>query len=58
MDTPGEPMSVTVLGKSYEIDVQYHVLRNITYVLLDAPIFRQQSKAEVSLPSAHQLPAG
>jgi hypothetical protein len=47
-DTPAEPMHVTVLGKSYKIDVQYHVLRNITYVLLDAPIFRQQTKAEAS----------
>lgn len=39
-------MFITVLGKQYEIQVQYHVLRNITYVLLDAPIFRKQSKSE------------
>jgi alpha-1,3-glucan synthase len=26
--------------------VSYHVVENITYVLLDAPIFRQQTKAE------------
>lgn len=30
----------------YEIKTQYHVVENITYVLLDAPIFRQQTKAE------------
>ena len=39
-------MEVTVLGQKYEITVQYHVLRNITYVLLDAPIFRKQTKAD------------
>ncbi|KAJ9317012.1 CAZyme family GH13 [Paecilomyces variotii] len=45
-DQRAEPMFVTVLGNSYEVKVQYHVLRNITYVLLDAPVFRQQSKTE------------
>ncbi|PYH89079.1 alpha-1,3-glucan synthase [Aspergillus ellipticus CBS 707.79] len=46
VDTPAEPMNVTILGNSYEVQVQYHVLNNITYVLLDAPVFRQQSKSE------------
>ncbi|KAE8351049.1 hypothetical protein BDV28DRAFT_162594 [Aspergillus coremiiformis] len=46
VDQPAEPMFVTVLGNSYEVKVQYHVLNNITYVLLDAPVFRQQTKAE------------
>lgn len=46
VDHPVEPMHVTILGISYEILVQYHKLRNITYVLLDAPIFRQQTKSE------------
>ncbi|KAN0076355.1 putative alpha-1,3-glucan synthase [Elaphomyces granulatus] len=45
-DQTAESMFVTVLGNSYEVKVQYHVLRNITYVLLDAPVFRQQSKTE------------
>lgn len=45
-DQSGEPMFVTVLGNTYEVKVQYHVLNNITYVLLDAPVFRQQSKSE------------
>ena len=45
-DTPADPMIVTIMGTEYEIKVQYHVLRNITYVLLDAPVFRQQTKAE------------
>lgn len=30
----------------YEIKTQYHTVENITYVLLDAPIFRQQTKAD------------
>lgn len=45
-DKPAEPMTVKVMGESYEVKVQYHVLRNITYVLLDAPVFRQQTKSE------------
>lgn len=46
VDTPGEPVDVTILGKTYEVQVQYHRLENITYMLLDAPVFRQQSSKE------------
>lgn len=46
VDTPGEPVDVTILGKVYEVQVQYHKLENITYMLLDAPVFRQQSQKE------------
>jgi alpha-1,3-glucan synthase len=46
IDTPADPMTVTILGTQYEVQVQYHTLRNITYVLLDAPVFRKQTKAE------------
>ncbi|KKY19706.1 putative alpha-glucan synthase ags2 [Phaeomoniella chlamydospora] len=45
-DQPAEPITVTILGNAYEIAVQYHVVRNITYVLLDAPVFRQQTKTD------------
>jgi alpha-1,3-glucan synthase len=45
-DQPADPMDITIMGKPYQIEVQYHVLNNITYVILDAPIFRAQSKAE------------
>lgn len=45
VDTVAEPMFVQCLGQQYEIQVQYHKTRNITYVILDAPIFRQQTKA-------------
>ncbi|KAJ5569634.1 uncharacterized protein N7459_009064 [Penicillium hispanicum] len=46
IDKPAESMFVMILGNSYEVKVQYHYLRNITYVVLDAPVFRQQSVAE------------
>ena len=46
VDEEADPIQVTILGTEYEIKVQYHKLRNITYVLLDAPVFRQQTKAE------------
>ncbi|KAK3329216.1 alpha amylase [Apodospora peruviana] len=51
VDTPAEPMYVKVLGEMYTVFVQYHRPKsgpgsNITYVLLDAPIFRQQSKSD------------
>ncbi|KAJ5232661.1 hypothetical protein N7468_005617 [Penicillium chermesinum] len=46
VDKPAESMFVTILGNSYEIKTQYHHLRNITYVLLDAPVFRQQTAGE------------
>lgn len=41
-----ESMFVNVMGQPYEIEVYYHVTKNITYVLLDAPIFRKQTKAD------------
>lgn len=46
IDTPAEPMYVKIMGQYYEINVQYHKLGNITFVLLDAPVFRKQTKAE------------
>ena len=39
-------MHVRILENTYEVAVQYHRLRNITFVLLDAPVFRKQTKAE------------
>ena len=55
IDEPADTMTVTILGSPYEIQVQYHVLRNITYVLLDAPVFRQQSKSEPYPPRMDDL---
>ena len=42
VDQPADPMEITILGAKYNVDVQYHKLRNMTYVLLDAPVFRLQ----------------
>ncbi|KAK4624114.1 Cell wall alpha-1,3-glucan synthase ags1 [Fulvia fulva] len=46
VDTPGLPIDVTILGRTYEVQTQYHKLNNITYMLLDAPVFRRQSTKE------------
>lgn len=46
IDKPAESMFVMILGNSYEVKIQYHFVKNITYVLLDAPVFRQQSALE------------
>ena len=46
IDTPGLPIDVTILGRTYEVQVQYHKLANITYMLLDAPVFRRQTSKE------------
>nr|POE74642.1 cell wall alpha-1,3-glucan synthase ags1 [Quercus suber] len=46
IDIPGEPIDVTILGQTYEVQVQYHKLSNITYMLLDAPVFRRQTSKE------------
>ncbi|EPS28157.1 putative alpha-1,3-glucan synthase [Penicillium oxalicum 114-2] len=46
LDAPAESMFVKILDNTFEVKVQYHVLKNITYVLLDAPVFRQQSAKE------------
>jgi alpha-1,3-glucan synthase len=46
IDTPAEPMKVTILGIDYSIQVQYHQVNNIKYILLDAPVFRHQTMAE------------
>jgi hypothetical protein len=45
-------MAVTILGRPYEVQIQYHYLNNITYVLLDAPVFRGQTKSEPYVSSS------
>ncbi|KAB2571997.1 Cell wall alpha-1,3-glucan synthase ags1 [Lasiodiplodia theobromae] len=40
------PMAITMCGRQHRVAVYYHVLRNITFVLVDAPIFRQQTKGK------------
>ncbi|KAI4094491.1 MAG: hypothetical protein L6R37_007234 [Teloschistes peruensis] len=46
VDYRAEPMRIIILGEERIVQVYYHKLRNITYVCLDAPIFRSQSKTE------------
>ena len=45
-DRRAKPMTVTIFGTQYIVQVQYHQLGNITYVLLDAPVFRARTKSE------------
>ncbi|KAL9074388.1 MAG: hypothetical protein Q9157_004415 [Trypethelium eluteriae] len=54
-DERTDPFIVTIMGKAYEVQVQFHFLNNITYVLLDAPIFRKQTKAEPYPPRMDDL---
>jgi hypothetical protein len=47
---PADPIEVIIFGESYLIEVETHVvethvLDNITYVMLDSPVFRAQTKA-------------
>ena len=43
---PAEPMTITILDQEYSVSIQYHRFQNITYVLLDAPVFRAQTENE------------
>jgi len=43
---PIEPIEVIIFGEPYLIEVEKHVLDNITYVILDSPVFRAQTKAD------------
>ncbi|KAE8356280.1 hypothetical protein BDV28DRAFT_127311 [Aspergillus coremiiformis] len=54
-DTITEPFVVNILDNPYLINVQYHIVENITYVLLDAPVFRQQTKEEPYPPRMDDL---
>ncbi|WVN90024.1 uncharacterized protein L203_105256 [Cryptococcus depauperatus CBS 7841] len=41
-----EPIEVIIFGEPYLIEVETHQLDNITYVILDSPVFRAQTKAD------------
>ncbi|KAF8306355.1 glycoside hydrolase family 13 and glycosyltransferase family 5 protein [Clavulina sp. PMI_390] len=43
---PSDPIEVIIFGQPYIIEVETHVLDNITYVILDSPVFRAQTKAD------------
>jgi alpha-1,3-glucan synthase len=40
-----ESMTVKILDNEYAVTVHYHIVDNITFVVLDAPIFRTTNKA-------------
>ncbi|KAG6914135.1 hypothetical protein DXG01_002246 [Tephrocybe rancida] len=42
---PAEPIEVIIFGEPYLIDVETHIVDNITYVIIDSPLFRAQTKA-------------
>ena len=54
-DIQATPFEVNILDTTYSIKVQYHTVANITYVLLDAPVFRTQTKAEPYPPRMDDL---
>lgn len=41
-----EPIEVTIFGEPYLIEVETHQLDNITYIILDSPVFRAQTKSD------------
>ncbi|KAF9242130.1 glycoside hydrolase family 13/glycosyltransferase family 5 protein [Melanogaster broomeanus] len=43
---PAEPIEVIIFGEPYLIEVETHLLDNMTYVLLDSPVFRAQTKSD------------
>ncbi|KAG1859045.1 glycoside hydrolase family 13/glycosyltransferase family 5 protein [Suillus tomentosus] len=43
---PAEPIEVIIFNEPYRIEVETHVLNNITYVILDSPVFRTQTKSD------------
>ena len=43
---PAEPIKVIIFGELYLIEMDTHVLDNITWVILDSPVFRAQTKSD------------
>ncbi|KAJ3967771.1 hypothetical protein EV361DRAFT_952918 [Lentinula raphanica] len=45
---PMEPIEVVLFGETYLVEVEVYVYQHISYVLLDSPVFRAQTKADPS----------
>ncbi|KAG0152207.1 hypothetical protein CROQUDRAFT_85940 [Cronartium quercuum f. sp. fusiforme G11] len=43
---PAPPIEVTIFGEKYLIECQIHQLDNITYYILDSPVFRANTKSD------------
>ena len=41
-----EPIEVIIFGEPYLIEVETHQVDNITYIILDSPVFRAQTKSD------------
>ncbi|KAI6005611.1 glycoside hydrolase family 13/glycosyltransferase family 5 protein [Pisolithus albus] len=52
---PAEPIEVIIFGEPYLIEVETHVLDNITWVILDSPVFRAQTKSDPYPPRMDDL---
>ncbi|EPX71067.1 alpha-1,3-glucan synthase Mok13 [Schizosaccharomyces octosporus yFS286] len=50
-----EPLEVVVLDQIYQVKVYIHYLSNITYLLLEAPVFRKQTTSEPYPPRMDDL---
>lgn len=52
-----EPIVIGMMNQTYIIDVHVHVVDNITYILLDSPIFRKCTKSDPYPPRMDDFPS-
>ena len=57
-DQTADSIFVSIMAESYEVKIQYHKLRNMTFVILDAPVFRKQTKKDPYPPRMDDLDSG
>ncbi|EPY53741.1 alpha-1,3-glucan synthase Mok13 [Schizosaccharomyces cryophilus OY26] len=55
VEEEAEPLKVVVLDQIYQVKVYIHHLSNITYLLLEAPVFRKQTTSEPYPPRMDDL---
>lgn len=53
-----DPILINIMGQPHYIETYVHIAKNITYVLLDSPIFRKCTKAEPYPQKMDDLPSG
>lgn len=54
----GDDIIVGIMGQEYHINVHYYVSNNITFVLLDTPVFRKRTSVEPYPPRMDDLESG
>ncbi|KAK5936986.1 hypothetical protein PMZ80_010735 [Knufia obscura] len=57
-ESHADPIEVRMMNQPYFVETHVHVVKNITYVLLDSPIFRKRTKAEPYPPRMDDLDSG